>query len=136
MAGVAKRLLFAARAPWAARSPRYGPLRPRASDLDLFSPDTLELNGDIRLVAVDGENSWVDGGFGKLRSGSDGDFRVRPQLGNVNLIWQPQFTWSLSATVVGSLQGGERTEAGLSQAYLTLQADARDARSLSRPAPA
>src|SRR5439155_11220127 len=38
---------------------------------------------------------------------------------NVNLIWQPQLTWSLSAVVVGSLQGGDRTEAGLSQAYLS-----------------
>ena len=35
--------------------------------------DTFEISGDLRLVAVDGEKSWVDGGFGKLRSGSDGD---------------------------------------------------------------
>lgn len=87
-----------------------------------LTPDTLELIGDTRLVALDGEKSWVDGGLGKLRSSGGGnDFRVRPQLGNVNLIWQPQFTWSLSATVVGSLQGGERTEAGLSQAYLSFR---------------
>jgi hypothetical protein len=92
-----------------------------ASDLRLFTPDTLEVSGDVRLVAVNGEESWLDGGFGKLRSGSDGDLRVTPQLGNANLIWQPQFTWSLSATVVGSLQGGERTQAGLSQAYLSFK---------------
>jgi hypothetical protein len=90
-----------------------------ASDLKLFTPHNFELTGDLRLVAVDGPKSWVDGGFGKLRSGSNGDVRVRPQLGNANLIWQPQFTWSLGATVVGSIQGGERTDAGLSQAYLT-----------------
>ncbi|HEY7006467.1 MAG TPA: hypothetical protein VH392_08290, partial [Sphingomicrobium sp.] len=36
-------------------------------------------------------------------------------------VWKPQFTWSLSATVVGSLQGGERTQAGLSQAYLSFR---------------
>ncbi|MFL6765812.1 MAG: hypothetical protein ACJ8FO_11510 [Sphingomicrobium sp.] len=75
----------------------------------------------MRLVAVDGEKSWVDGGFGKLRSGSDGDFRVQPQLGNVSLVWKPQFSWSLGAIVVGSLQGGQRTQAGLSQAYLTFR---------------
>jgi hypothetical protein len=85
---------------------------------DLFSPDTVEVSGDIRLVAVDGEPSWVEGGFGKLRSGSDGDLRVTPQLGNIDLVWKPQLSWSLSAVVVGSVQGGERTEAGLSQAYL------------------
>src|SRR6185312_3228678 len=49
----------------------------------------------------------------------DGDLRVEPELGNVSLVWKPQFTWSLGATIVGSVQGGERTDAGLSQAYLT-----------------
>jgi hypothetical protein len=91
------------------------------SDLKLFTPDNFELSGDVRLVGVDGEQSWVNGGFGKLRSGSDGDWRLQPQLGNVNLVWKPQFTWSLGATIVGSVQGGQRTDAGLSQAYLTFR---------------
>ena len=93
------------------------------SDFRLFSADTLQFTGDVRLAAADGERSWVDGGFGKLRSSGDrdGDFHLKPQLGNANLIWQPQFTWSLSATVVGTLQGGEKTEAGLSQAYLSFR---------------
>jgi hypothetical protein len=90
-----------------------------AADARIFSADTLQLSGDVRLVGVNGEQSWVNGGFGKFRSGSDGDFRVRPQLGNVTVLWQPQFTWSLGATVVGSVEGGQRTQAGLSQAYLT-----------------
>ena len=92
-----------------------------ASDLHLLTPDTLEFSGDVRLVAVNGEKSWVDGGFGKLRSGSDGDWKFQPQLGNVELVWKPQFTWSLSATIVGSVQGGQRTQAGLSQAYLSFR---------------
>lgn len=91
------------------------------NDLKLFNADAFELVGDVRLVAVDGEKGWLDGGFGKLRSGSDGDLELKPQLGNASLVWKPQFTWSLGATIVGSLQGGERTEAGLSQAYLTLR---------------
>ena len=91
------------------------------SDLRLLTRDTFEIGADLRLAAVDGENSWVDGGFGKLGSGSDGDLRVQPQLGNASLIWKPQFTWSLGAIVVGSVQGGERTEAGLNQAYLTFK---------------
>ena len=38
----------------------------------------------------------------------------------LSLVWQPQFTWSLGAIlVVGSVEGGQRTQAGLSQAYLT-----------------
>src|SRR6266404_6978412 len=87
------------------------------SDIKLFTPDAFEASADVRLVAVDGEKSWVDGGFGKLRSGSDGELRVQPQLGNASLVWKPQFTWSLGAIVVGEMQGGERTQAGLSQAY-------------------
>src|SRR6476619_7216107 len=83
---------------------------PASGEARLFTPDSFEASGDVRLVAVDGERSWVDGGFGKLRSGSDGDTQLEPQLGNASLVWKPQFTWSLGATIVGSLQGGERTD--------------------------
>src|SRR5438105_3241582 len=123
MAGVGKRLLHCSAAPVVcALAALWATPASAESSLKLFSPDTFELIGDVRLVAVNGEKSWVDGGFGKLRSSGGGeDFRVRPQLGNVNLIWQPQFTWSLSAVIVGSLQGGKRTEAGLSQAYLSFK---------------
>src|SRR5206468_1706215 len=123
MAGVGKRLLSGSAAPAVcALAALWATSAHAESSLKLFSPDTLELVGDVRLVAVDGEKSWVEGGFRKLRSSGGGDdFRVRPQLGNVNLIWQPQFTWSLSAVIVGSLEGGDRTEAGLSQAYLSFK---------------
>jgi len=87
----------------------------------IFTRDAFELSGDVRMVAIDGERSWVDGGFGKLRSGSDGEWRVQPQFGNLSLVWKPQLTWSLGAVVVGEVQGGQRTEAGLSQAYLTFR---------------
>ena len=121
MPGVGKRLLVRSAVPAACALAALWVTPAAASDLDLFSADTLEVTGDLRLVAVDGEKSWLNGGFGKLRSGSDGDLRVRPQLGNVDIIWKPQLGWSLGATVVGSLQGDERTEAGLSQAYLTFK---------------
>jgi len=122
MARAAKRLLVRSAMPLGCALAALWADPARAdSGFDLISPGTFELSGDLRLVGVDGEKSWVDRGFGKLRSGSDGDFRVRPQLGNVNLIWKPQFAWSLGATVVGSLQGGDRTEVGISQAYLTFK---------------
>ncbi len=85
----------------------------------ILTSDVFELGGEIRIVAVDGEKSWVDGGFGKLRSGSDGNLKVQPQLGNVTLAWKPQLSWAIGAVVVGALEGGQRTQAGLSQAYLT-----------------
>jgi len=121
MGNVARRLRNLGAIPLGCALAALCPGQAAASDLKLFTPDTLEINGDIRLVAVDGEKSWLNGGFGKLRSGSDGDWQLGPQFGNANLIWQPQFTWSLGATIVGSLQGGERTQAGLSQAYLTFK---------------
>src|SRR5437868_12543293 len=90
MAGVGKRLRLGSAASVACAlcfcaSPAT------ASDLSLFAPGNLQLIGDVRLVALDGEKSWVDGGFGKLRSSGGGnDVRVRPQLGNVNLLWRSE----------------------------------------------
>ena len=89
------------------------------ADSRFFTADSFEMDGDVRLVAVDDERSWVDGGFGKLRSGSDGELSAQPQLGNWSLAWKPQLSWALGAVVVGSLEGGQRTDAGLSQAYLS-----------------
>jgi hypothetical protein len=121
MRSAARRVALKSALPLGCTLAALSPSAVAASDLRLFTPDTLQVSGDVRLVAVDGEKGWLDGGFGKLRSGSDGGSRVQPQLGDVNLVWQPQFTWSLSATIVGSLQGGERTQAGLSQAYLSFR---------------
>lgn len=121
MACAVRRLRIGSALPVGCALAALHPAPASASDLRLFTPDTIEIAGDLRLVAVDGEKSWADGGFGKLRSGSAGDFRFRPQLGNGSLVWQPQFTWSLSATVSGAVQGGQRTEAGLTEAFLTFR---------------
>lgn len=96
------------------------------SGVDLLSPETLLLVGDVRIAAVDGEHSWLDGGFGKLRFGghdesAPSEGRVRAALGSADLVWQPRLGWALSATVVGSLQQRDRIEAGLSEAYLTFK---------------
>jgi len=115
----ARRLRFGSAIPLGCALAALWPMPAVASDTRLFTPNAFELDGDVRLVAVDGERSWVDGGFGKLRSGSEGDLRLQPQLGNVSLIWKPQLSWSVGAIVVASVQGGQRTDAGLSQAYLT-----------------
>jgi len=121
MGCVARRLRHWGAIPLGCALAALCPSQAAASGLKLFTADTFELAGDVRLVAVDGEKSWVEGGFGKLRSGSGGDLRFQPQLGNVSLVWKPQFTWSLGATVVGEVEGGQHTDAGLSQAYLTFR---------------
>lgn len=91
-----------------------------AESTDILSPETLSATGTVSLAATDREESWVDRGFGKLSTSGDGDdFRVKPLLSEANLIWRPRFSWALSATVVGTFQGGERDEAGISEAYLS-----------------
>ena len=124
MAGAAKRLLIGSAVPLGCAMAALWASPARAeSDARIFTPDTLTLTGDVRAVGVGGEQSWIDRGFGKLRSGGDsnGDFHIQPELGNVSLDWQPQFTFALGATVVAAVQGGERTRAGLSEAYLTFK---------------
>ena len=93
----------------------------RAAELELLSSETLSVAGDLRMIATDGEKSWLDEGFGKLRSGgaSNGDGRARPEVGTVDLVWQPRLGFAWSAVVVGTLQGGSRTEAGLSEAFVS-----------------
>lgn len=97
------------------------PAGSRAADLDFLSPETVSVTGDVRLIAADGESSWLRESFGKLRSSGSGasDFGLKPQIGSVDLVWQPRAGFAWSATVVATLQGGERTEAGLSEAFVS-----------------
>ena len=94
---------------------------------DLLSPETLTLSGDVRLIGVDGERSWVDDGFGKLRyggksGGGDGAFRILPRFGEAAVAWQPRLGWALSGTVVALAQAkGGDVETGLSEAFVTFK---------------
>jgi len=91
-----------------------------ADGADIFSKETLSVTGAVSVAATDGEESWVDRGFGKLSTSGDGDdFRLTPLLSEANLIWRPRFSWALSANIVGTFQGGERNEAGISEAFLS-----------------
>lgn len=112
-------VLLAAAAPFAASA---------QDGLQLAGPENLKLYGDIRIVAADGEPSWPDDGFGKLRYGGgrppDGSaLHTNPDLAEVGLVWQPQLGWSLSGTVVALVQGnrGRALDAGLSEAFLSLK---------------
>lgn len=87
----------------------------------LVSRETVHASVDLRLVGVDGEPSWLDGGYGKGRFGSDGDLRARPEAVEGALIWQPRFTWSLGGTVVAIAQQGQEHAVDLSEAMLTFK---------------
>ncbi len=85
------------------------------AETDLFSRDTLSGLIDLRLVAADGEKSWVDGGVGKARF-ADGHEGVR--LGEAALVWNPRFSDTLSAVIVGESQDGQRHLFELGEGYL------------------
>jgi len=109
------RLLLAA-AALAAASPACA-----QSGTDLFSGETVTLIGDARIVGVDGETGWLQGGLGKARfdpDDPDGGFKVRPQLAEADLVWQPRFSWSLSGTVIVSAQQGQEHPIDLTEAVL------------------
>lgn len=98
-----------------------GLLLPAPAVAQLFSADAFSLSGDVRLIAVDSEESWLGEGYGKLRSGGEagGAVRAKPELGSIDLAWQPSAGFAWSATVVATVQGGERAEAGLSEAFVS-----------------
>jgi hypothetical protein len=77
--------------------------------------------GDLRIAGADGEPSWTDGGFGKLRAGggADGDFRLKPRLTEGELIWQPRLGWALSGTIVAGAQRGQEHAVDLIEAFAT-----------------
>lgn len=92
------------------------------SEVDLFSRETVAVDGDIRIAGADGEPSWLDGGYGKGRFGPDNgnrDFRIEPRLVEGDLVWTPKFSWALSGTAVAIAQDGQDNEVDLSEAYLT-----------------
>jgi hypothetical protein len=51
---------------------------------DLLAPETFEVNADLRGSVVGGEDSFLEGGFGKLRyGGGDGDTVPRARLASL-----------------------------------------------------
>ncbi len=91
------------------------------SAADLFGPETLTVIGDLRLTAVDGERSFLDGGFGKARFGADGGFRFRPKAAEAELVWQPRFAWGITGTVVAAAQDGQDHAIDLIEAFVAVK---------------
>lgn len=84
------------------------------------------VSADIRVVAVDGEPSWLDGGWGKARFGPDVPrtrLDAQAHAAEAAVAWSPQVSWSLGATVVALAQDGQDKPVDLSEAYLTYRHD-------------
>lgn len=96
--------------------------------MDLFSPSTLSGVLDLRVVAADGEKSWIDGGFGKGRWGDETGVR----LAEAGIAWRPQLTDSLSAVVTVEAQDGADPVVDLSEAYMSWRGAAAGVRLSAR----
>ncbi|MDB5704847.1 MAG: hypothetical protein JWN66_1963 [Sphingomonas bacterium] len=95
-----------------------------AQDYADSSGKSLIATADLRLVAADGERSWIDGGFGKSRFGPDAPLpanrlRIDPRAIEGDLAWTPQLGWSLGAMLAVTAQDGQEHPVDLSEAYLT-----------------
>lgn len=83
----------------------------------LFGAEAFTVYGDVRAVAAQGEPSWTEGGFGKLRFDGGEDPGLR--IGEAGVVWQPRFGWAVTGTVAALAQGGGGDDVGLSEAFLT-----------------
>lgn len=95
--------------------------RPAAAQVDLISPEAFAGLVDLRAVYADGEKSFVDGGFGKLRYGGDATGGGLPRLdaADAALVWKPKFSWALGGIFDVEAQPEQRPNIDLVQGYLT-----------------
>lgn len=86
---------------------------------ELFGAENVEASADLRASVVGGEDSWLDGGFGKLRYGGDGgETTPRARIAALDLAWKPRFSWSVSGLVSVTYQDQLDTDPDLSEAFL------------------
>lgn len=79
----------------------------------------FDISVDVRLPVADGEVSWTDHGFGKLRyGGSVGKVRVSPEIAAVDIAWKPEFSWNFSGLVSVTHQSGQSEPLDLSEAFV------------------
>ncbi|ESQ74736.1 hypothetical protein [Asticcacaulis sp. AC402] len=83
--------------------------------MDLFGPQTYSTWVDIRARSVDGERSWLDGGFGKLRTGGDtSDIAIAQAV----LLWTPRFSDTIIANVFVQGAPDANPSIDISEAYI------------------
>lgn len=88
---------------------------------DILSADTLTVMLDARIVLANGNNSWIDGGYGKTRfdGDSDGDYQLHAFPVEADIIWQPRFTSTLSGNVSAAWQLDGDEPFDIMEAYIS-----------------
>ena len=90
------------------------------SETDIISASTITVLVEGRAVVSNGHRSWVDGGLGKTRfdGTASGDYKARAVPTEVDLIWTPRFTRSLSANVSAAWQRDQEHDVDLIEAFV------------------
>ncbi len=90
------------------------------AQVDVVSSEAVHGVVDLRLAAADGEPSFRNVGFGKLRYGGDGGpgLKGAAQLANAALEWTPRIGWEWSAVVDVLAQPDQEHPIDLGQAYI------------------
>lgn len=74
---------------------------------------------DLRGALADGEESWTDGGFGKLRfGGDDDDWSLDGGLARGVVVWQPHFGWSADGYLQLEIDPDQDNAVDIGEAYL------------------
>jgi hypothetical protein len=89
----------------------------------IFGRDTLHGLAEFRVAGADGEQSWIDGGFGKTAiPGSRDGWRETAGLSQAVVEWRPRFSFAVSAVVSGQWQADTSPRLDLDEAYLKFKA--------------
>ncbi|HLI67098.1 MAG TPA: hypothetical protein VKU90_12100 [Caulobacteraceae bacterium] len=96
---------------------------------DIFSPQTLHGELDLRASATDGEPSFNDQGFGKLRYGGDGGSNGKSllQVATAAVEWNPHAGWAWSGVIDLIAQPGQEHSVDVDQAYVVFKPAPRSA---------
>lgn len=84
------------------------------AETQLFTPENIAGWVDIRAVTANGETSWRDGGFGKLRYGNETKLDIAQAAFN----WKPRLADTVTAYVLAQYTPGGLTDWGVSEAYV------------------
>jgi hypothetical protein len=87
----------------------------------LFSEETIDIEADFRIAAVDGEATWIDNGFGKLRYGTNGNGNAKAELAAIDVAWKPQLGWIATGLVSITHQAGQEHAIDLNEAFVKLK---------------
>jgi len=81
---------------------------------DFAGRDTVSAWIDTRMAGASGERGWLDGGFGKLRSGRGSD------VGQVNagFEWRPRLTDTLQFDIAGQYHPDALTRASIGESFM------------------